>query len=277
MDLNRLKEPFPADSIEWRVQSSGWSVSGKPWCKVLAYLTSRAVMDRLDEVCGPTGWEDHYVAGPQGGVVCRLTIHHPDRSVTREDGAENTDVEAVKGGISDALKRAAVKFGVGRYLYNLGDSFAECRTDKPPASERDRWHYVKPKQGEAFWWTPPQLPPWALPGGESASAKPTDTSARKRAAAKAAGGKVKPAGDGNGDPDHRGLVKELLHKVCRCETPGQADAVINYVTDGVYTDVSELDDPSDAEKVHAAFREYAKKHRLEGLALSNEIGAALGL
>src|SRR5690606_17516766 len=34
-------------------------------------------------------------------------------------GAGNTDVEADKGGISDAFKRAAVKWGVGRYLYGV--------------------------------------------------------------------------------------------------------------------------------------------------------------
>jgi hypothetical protein len=178
MDLDALKDPLPPDAIEWRAGQVGTTKDGKPWCKVLAYLTSRAVMDRLDEVCGPTGWEDHYEPGPQGGVLCRLTVHHPDRSVTREDVAENTDVEAVKGGVSDALKRAAVKFGVGRYLYKLGDTFAEVREEKPGFSERDDWNFAKTKENKQFWWKAPELPEWATP--KAPKAKPAPASTAKR-------------------------------------------------------------------------------------------------
>jgi len=35
-------------------------------------------------------------------------------------GAENSDIEPVKGGLSDSFKRAAVQWGIGRYLYSLG-------------------------------------------------------------------------------------------------------------------------------------------------------------
>ena len=39
--------------------------------------------------------------------------------VAKADGAGDTAHEAEKGGISDAFKRAAVQWGVGRYLYRL--------------------------------------------------------------------------------------------------------------------------------------------------------------
>lgn len=264
MDLDRLKEPFPADAIEWRAGQVGVTRDGRPWCKVLAYIDARAVMDRLDDVCGPAGWEDHYETGPQGGVVCRLTIHHPARSVTREDGAENTDVEGVKGGISDALKRAGVKFGIGRYLYRLGENWADCTTENMRGQEG--WRYAKGKTGDAFWWKPPTLPDWALPPKEIAKAK----------AVKATKGAVKPATQLRG-PDPAAVVRDWLRNVCKAATVKQADACINEVTGGLYTAAAELDDQKAAREIHDAFKAYADDNRLDGLAHSVEVGTQLGL
>ncbi|MDH4129836.1 MAG: Rad52/Rad22 family DNA repair protein, partial [Spirochaetota bacterium] len=125
MNLDKLKDPFSPDEIEWRVQQSGVK-NGKPWAMVLAYVTSRAVMDRLDEVFGIMGWKDSYIPGADGGVICKLSVWDNEKKewITKEDGSENTNIDAVKGGISGALKRAAVKFGIGRYLYNIEASFA---------------------------------------------------------------------------------------------------------------------------------------------------------
>jgi len=38
--------------------------------------------------------------------------------VTKSDGADDSSIESAKGGISDSLKRAAVQYGIGRYLYH---------------------------------------------------------------------------------------------------------------------------------------------------------------
>ncbi len=70
----RLREPFKPEEIEWRVAQAGEQQTGKPWAKVLAYLTNRAIMQRLDDVVGCGCWENKYEAGPHGGVVCGITI-----------------------------------------------------------------------------------------------------------------------------------------------------------------------------------------------------------
>lgn len=167
MDLKKLAEPFPADDIEWRIQSSGLS-GGNPWARVLAYVTARAIMARLDKVVGPENWRPRYTY-EGGGVMCHLSINiRPDadyqRWVEKSDGAEQTDIEKFKGGISSALKRAASIWGIGRYLYKLESGFAECdkNTKKYP-------NYGKTKDGVAFSWKPPDLPPWALPDVESST------------------------------------------------------------------------------------------------------------
>jgi hypothetical protein len=73
--------------------------------------------------------------------------------VWKEDGAENTDIEAVKGGLSGAMKRAAVQWGCGRYLYGLEETFGMVH---------EFAQNVAGKGAERFRWNPPALPDWAL-------------------------------------------------------------------------------------------------------------------
>ena len=154
IDLARLKDPFPALDIEWRVQSSGLK-GDKVWARVLAYVTNRAIQDRLDAVCGPENWRNEYAHAPEGGVLCGISIRIGDEWVTKWDGADNTQLEATKGGLSGAMKRAGVQWGIGRYLYRLPEGWAEI-------SESGA-HRGKTKEGTWFRWNPPPLPEWALP------------------------------------------------------------------------------------------------------------------
>lgn len=130
-----LKAPFPVDSLSWRIgNKSNWDrVNNKPKdpnkpvkAQMLVYIDSRDVQDRLDEVCGLCGWTwQNDFKEVNGRLVCNLSLcsnifcsKGSTCTITRSDGAGDTDFEAEKGGLSDALKRAAVLFGVGRYLYN---------------------------------------------------------------------------------------------------------------------------------------------------------------
>lgn len=161
MDLSKLKEPFPYEDIEWRLQSCG-KTNGKFWGKCLAYVTNRAICNRLDEVCGPENWKNEFDKAPDGGVLCGLSIKIGDEWITKWDGAENTNIEAVKGGLSGAMKRAAsTGWGIGRYLYNLEESWVEV-------SEKGKFS-GKTKEGDWFKWNPPALPSWALPNGTTSS------------------------------------------------------------------------------------------------------------
>lgn len=112
----KLKAPFPADRISWRVGSTN---KDKTKGMALAYIDARDVMDRLDDVVGPQNWQDRYTA-TDGKTVCEIDIWVEGRGwVTKADGAGDSDVEAEKGALSDAFKRAAVRWGIGRYLYDL--------------------------------------------------------------------------------------------------------------------------------------------------------------
>jgi hypothetical protein len=113
-----LCEPFPAECIDWRL---GATNKDKTKGMALAYIDARTVMDRLDSVCGPDNWQCHYTPAPGNALICNLGVRVPSGDwIWKADGAGATDVEGEKGMMSDALKRAAVRWGVGRYLYELG-------------------------------------------------------------------------------------------------------------------------------------------------------------
>jgi len=162
MNLADLKKPFPAEDIEWRVQRSGMS-NGKPWAMVLAYVTNRAIMNRLDDVVGPENWMNRFMECESGAVECGIGIKCGDEWIWKYDAADRTQVEGTKGGRSGAMKRAAVQWGIGRYLYMLDATFAECQVERP--QNRNGWTQAK-ADGKTFYWKVPQLPEWALPGGE---------------------------------------------------------------------------------------------------------------
>lgn len=113
-----LAAPFPVDQIEWRV---GHTNADKSKAVALAYIDARMVMDRLDAVVGPFGWGVSHQTGEGGKVTAHISVKDPATGewVSKSDGAGATDVEGDKGSYSDATKRAAVSWGIARYLYRV--------------------------------------------------------------------------------------------------------------------------------------------------------------
>jgi hypothetical protein len=236
MDYKKLSEPFAPYDIEWRIQSSG-KRNGKPWGMCLAYVTNRAIMDRLDSVVGPENWRNEFTPGPEGGVMCGISVRRGDEWVTKWDGAENTDIEAVKGGLSSAMKRAAVQWGIGRYLYNLTTGWARFTEDGQYSAKID---------GEYHKWSPPDLPPWALPGGngepfDRGNAAPVTEPERTERAARI--DKMNPATEGDINKmletfAKRGVtradIEEYLGHTLKAGTDGAADMS---VLRGIYSEM----------------------------------------
>lgn len=127
-------------------------------CLAMAYIDARLIQDRLDEVVGPENWEDAYDLLPDGSVMCRLKIKLGDQWITKIDvgsPSEQPDSgDRLKAAVSDALKRAAVKFGIGRYLYRL------------PAQWVD-YDPVKKQIAQV-----PQMPAFAIPKAPKAQPAP---------------------------------------------------------------------------------------------------------
>jgi hypothetical protein len=134
-----LAKPFPVDAIHWRV---GATTQDKSKGIALAYIDARNVMDRLDAVIGPENWQCRY---PREGE-CEIGISFGSEWIWKANGAGPTDFEGEKGQYSDAFKRAAVLWGIGRYLYGLPNT----------------WYDLDAKKRFK---TTPKLPDWATPNG----------------------------------------------------------------------------------------------------------------
>ena len=145
-----LKTPFHPDDIEWRV---GSTTQDKSKGLALAYITNRAIQNRLDEVFGINNWRNEFKPWQNNGVLCGISIRiEGDQEwITKWDGSDESNMDATKGGLSGAMKRAGYQLGIGRYLYNLDSSWVELK----PAG---KGHVIKPG-------CEPSLPQWALPEG----------------------------------------------------------------------------------------------------------------
>jgi hypothetical protein len=119
-----LREPLAPGKVSWRIARVVDDHGDKGKAQVLAYIDARDVMERLDYVCGIEGWQCRY-SHTANKTVCDIGIKIEGEWVWKSDGAGDTDVEAEKGALSDAFKRAAVRWGIGRYLYDLGNNYAE--------------------------------------------------------------------------------------------------------------------------------------------------------
>ncbi len=113
-----LSDPFEPSEVKFKPAV----VSGNR-AMALAYVDARVIQDRLDDVLGVEGWSDDYECLADGSVVCRLRCKLGEEWVTKVDvggpSEQQDGGDRMKAAFSDALKRAAVKFGVGRYLYRL--------------------------------------------------------------------------------------------------------------------------------------------------------------
>lgn len=165
IDLSRLSEPFDEGDIEWRVSRSGRGNRGI-YCFCLAYCTARAIQKRLDEVCGPENWRNeamtvHELRTGPIAIQVGISIRINGEWITKWDVSEPTNIEPAKGGFSGAMKRAGAQWGIGRYLYQLDETFAEVSEEGGKG-----WTYASLSEkhgGGAYYWKPPKLPSWALP------------------------------------------------------------------------------------------------------------------
>ena len=140
----KLKAPFRPDELEFRISAT---TKDKLKGLAVAYIQNRAVQNRLDEVVGFNNWKNEFIELKNGSKICGISIKIHNEWITNYDGAPDTDIESTKGGLSNSMKRAAVQWGIGRYLYNLPG----------------QWVKIQPKGKSYEIKERPSLPNWALP------------------------------------------------------------------------------------------------------------------
>lgn len=137
MNLKDLKKVIPC---QWRVQSFS---KNKPMAQCVAYIDARQVMDLLDEVCGAESWQSDFKE-VKGNVYAGIGILVGDKWVWKWDCGTESQTEKEKGEASDSFKRAAVKWGIGRFLYDLDIKYVKSNEIKTGTN----YPYVIDDKGE---------------------------------------------------------------------------------------------------------------------------------
>ncbi len=154
-----LQRPFdPTEEIEWKAQSCGKNTRGF-WALVVPYIKANAIRDRLDRIVGPENWKtEKFEPGAAGGLQCGLSLRINSEWITKWDGAENMGDQAgmsIKGGMSDAYKRVARVWGIGRYLARVEVGFGKIADNGTIRCQT--------KAKERFTCNPPGLPAFCWP------------------------------------------------------------------------------------------------------------------
>lgn len=139
-----LAAPFDERDVRFKPQT----VSGNR-AMAVAYIDARLVLDRLDAVLGGENWQDDYEQLQDGSMLCRLRVRVNGEWITKADaGGASKQPDAgdrIKSAFSAALKRAAAKYGIGRYLYRVPYQWVDYDPQKKQFARR------------------PTLPDWARP------------------------------------------------------------------------------------------------------------------
>jgi hypothetical protein len=102
------------------------------------YIAEEAITNRLDEVDPSWSWEltSEYTRDSQCIAVGRMTVCGVSRDgvgmqptkITKKDGTIIDGTEPEKSAATDALKRAARLFGIGRYILEMGKAVSDYRS-----------------------------------------------------------------------------------------------------------------------------------------------------
>ncbi|MED3183786.1 Rad52/Rad22 family DNA repair protein [Bacillus thuringiensis] len=150
-NMESLQAEFPFEQLGWKITHT-FESNGRFFAYVAPFVDARAIQDRFDEVFGIDKWQVSYEKWGEKATKCTISVFLNERWISKEDGSEESDYSSVKGGFSNSLKRAAVLWGVGRYLYNVKPSKVELST----RSNGPYSIYVS-YQKKGYYFTPPTM------------------------------------------------------------------------------------------------------------------------
>ena len=128
----QLEAPFPYEELGWRITNTNREKTGG---MAAPFVNERAIRKRLDQVLGRENWQNELkvtLGNAEASYICEISVYYPNRQewIKKSNGAGSTQVEPVKGGISDAIKRAASMWGVGTYLYEFPGVWVDIDSKK---------------------------------------------------------------------------------------------------------------------------------------------------
>lgn len=212
-DIATLEAPLPLEHHEARAKGKNKAGTQQQW---LIYITQEGVIPLLNSIDPSWTWEvresskwDKYAV-----VTGRLTIKDVFRDGrggnSPNSASASTDEDTEKGAETDALKRAAVKFGVGLYLRGVppiwlpySDSNKSWEDEQKALAEFAKWYKREfgqqaAQNGRSTQPPPPRQPNAPAPAGGAQPSPLATASPSSTASSSAQGGSPEPPAGGNG-------------------------------------------------------------------------------
>jgi hypothetical protein len=144
--IEDLSKPITDEEVEWRTQTYGTTEKGN-YMQIVPHITPRVVQNRFDEAVGPFNWNMR-LREVDKGFICRISVwdYEKQQWIFKEDGAslkedKNVWSDPIKTVVSEAIKRTAVQWGIGRELYGFNNIWG-----KNVKTEQKAWNIPKDKK-----------------------------------------------------------------------------------------------------------------------------------
>ena len=145
-----LAAPFNENDVSWVVVATKGKNTPEMMELWAPYIEADPIMERLDAVVGPGGWSMDIEGVGSREAICRLTVLGVMKAGVGQVASDAQTDQPFKAAATDALKRAAVLFAIGRYLHRVDKDWR-----KPTAGGS------RPKRGAAP--KPATAPPRPVP------------------------------------------------------------------------------------------------------------------
>ena len=143
----KVKPKWRVQSLSRKTREKNGTLYGKASC--IAYIDAREVMDILDDAIGIENWKDEYKRDSNGQLQCTLSLKINGEWIGKTDVGTVSQTESEKGEYSDAFKRAAVKWNIGRYLYDLKIQWINCVVTQ--YNGKNKFSYAVDDNGSKVW------------------------------------------------------------------------------------------------------------------------------
>lgn len=257
--VKKLHNPVPQSGVTWKVTTSGVKGDGGVYCQIAPIIDSRCVQEMFDSVLGPENWKDEYsIVG--SSMLCTIYVKVPNDDgsyewVGKTDGVDveapdRDNQDATKGMVSNSFKRAAVKWGVGRHLYNAGKVWAETSMERVAGWMKDSAKDKRSNRRVDYWWREPAgaYQKIGYGSGPERYTKSESSRTESRPSPQQSSKASSPPSQPKSGRTPIEEIRDLLTK-SGCSTKEDASHVVRFVTSG---EVSSVDDyMSSGEKAKA--------------------------
>lgn len=142
LSLDKLSDPLP---IRWRIMRF-YKSHDNSYAICAPYVADVDIMDRLDEVCTPTGWQTRH-RDVAGAISVEIGIRTDQGWVYKGDISNLDGIGGAAAQFTYAFKGAAGYWGIGRRVTEIDEVFVPAKITREASGNQGAAGYVVDDRG----------------------------------------------------------------------------------------------------------------------------------